>query len=208
MIAIRPPARGPTCGRPPAGRCPYLTIMTSSLLPIRGALGAALGAALLACGDGAGEPSLPADSVPPAVVELSPAPFKLDVPAVTVISARFSEPINPATVGIGSFLVRRGLDTVPGSYTHADSVATFVPEANLLPGASYSVALTRGIRDPAGNQLARDTSWSFRVATGGPPVGRVALIRRPYLTTLRTTNHTLAGRSASRRMYHRNHASP
>jgi hypothetical protein len=69
----------------------------------------------------------------------------------------------------------------------------------------YSVTLTRGIRDSAGNQLARDTAWSFRTEPVVVPA-RGAEGRQP--TTLRSTNQTLAGRSASRRMYQRNHARP
>jgi hypothetical protein len=115
------------------------------------------------CGeDGNGGPPLPSDTVAPAVTALAPPPLAQDVARDATIRVTFSEPINPATVGIGSFLVRRALDTVPGSYVFDDSTIAFAPDAELASLALYSVTLTRGIRDPAGNQLIRDTAWSFR----------------------------------------------
>jgi hypothetical protein len=72
-------------------------------------------------------------------------------------------------VGPASFLVRRGFDTVPGGYAFGDSTASFVPNDDLAFFASFSVIVTRGIRDPAGNQLPRDTAWGFLTT---PALGR------------------------------------
>lgn len=116
------------------------------------------------CGDdGNGGPSLPADTVAPFVTDLSPAPSERNVVVGAAIIVTFSEPINPATVGVGSFLVRQSSDTVPGSYVFGDSAVSFEPDGLLESGRAYSVTLTRGVRDPAGNQLARDTAWFFSV---------------------------------------------
>ena len=128
--------------------------------------------AVAACSDPADESPGTGDTIPPVVTALAPVPGTQDVPVTARITIRFSEPINPATVGPASFLVREGSDSVPGAYAFGDSTASFVPEDNLAYRATYSVTVTRGIRDPAGNQLARDTAWGFLTAaqeTPAPP---------------------------------------
>jgi hypothetical protein len=137
---------------------------------IRVSLLAGLALAALACGEESGGPELPADTVAPRVAALEPAPLAQDVDIAVVITVTFTEPINPATVGPGSFLVSQGLDTVPGTYSFGDSTAGFVPDAPLRTFTSYGVRLSRGIRDPAGNQLARDTAWSFLTGSEFTPV--------------------------------------
>lgn len=121
--------------------------------------------AALACGDEGGGPVPPGDTVAPRIAALAPAPLAQDVNPDAVVTVAFTEPINPATVGPASFLMSQGIDTVPGSYAFGDSTMSFVPEGRLQPFTTYGVRVSRGIRDPAGNQLARDTAWSFRTRT-------------------------------------------
>jgi len=125
------------------------------------------------CGDGTGGPdSVPADTVAPFVTAVLPAPLERNVLLDAAITVTFSEPINPATVGVGSFLVRRSFDTVPGSYVFGDSTVSFEPAGLLGSGTAYSGTLTRGVRDPAGNQRARDTAWFFRAEGPAVPASR------------------------------------
>lgn len=129
--------------------------------------------AVLACGEPAavGSPS-PTDSIPPAITSVQPPPNARDVRQNVVITVQFSEPINPATVGPASFLLRQGPDAVPGSYAFGDSSMSFVPADQLPTLTAFSVTVTRGIRDPAGNQLAQDTSWGFLTSGLSPPAPR------------------------------------
>jgi len=125
------------------------------------------------CGDGPGGPGPnPADTVAPFVTALSPAPSARNVLLDATITVTFSEPVNPVTVGVGSFLVRRFFDTLPGGYVFGDSSVGYEPDALLESGATYSITLTRGIRDPAGNQLARDTAWFFTAEGRAVPASR------------------------------------
>jgi hypothetical protein len=131
-------------------------------------------ATAVACEEPTGEPPEPRDSIPPTIVALAPAPAAEGVPVDVVITVRFSEPINPATVGPASFYVRRGFDSVPGTYVFGDSSASFVPNHDLDYVTAFVVTVTRGIRDSAGNQLPNDTLWGFRTRnqTPAPPPGR------------------------------------
>ena len=128
-----------------------------------------VGTMVVACGDSNSGPTVPADTVAPQVAALFPVAFARDVSRDVTIMVTFTEPINPATVGVASFLVRRGFDTIPGTYAFGESTASFTPADRLLVQTAYSVALSRGIRDPAGNQLARDTAWSFQTVPVVPP---------------------------------------
>jgi hypothetical protein len=163
--------------------------------------------ALAACDGEPAAPSPSGDTIPPAIVAISPDPGASDVATTAEISVTFSEPVNPATVAAASFVVRQGFTRLDGSYVVEGVTASFVPSPPLAPATSYSVSVTRAIRDSAGNQLATDTAWAFVTSPIGEPLRFAAGgFRQP--TTLRSTNHTFAGRSASRRMYQRNQAAP
>lgn len=86
-----------------------------------------------------------------------------------LVTVAFSESVNPATVAQASFFLTTQFTPVAGSYVVADSVASFVPDVPLDSLSVYTATLTRGIRDPAGNQLVADTSWSFTTEAPPPP---------------------------------------
>jgi hypothetical protein len=122
-----------------------------------------------ACNDPVNGPPAAGDTIPPVVTSLEPASGARDVDVKALITVRFSEPINPATVGPASFVVLKGFDPVPGTYEFGDSTASFVPDDDLAYFASFAVTVTRGIRDPDGNQLPGDTAWGFQTRTQGTP---------------------------------------
>jgi Bacterial Ig-like domain len=117
-----------------------------------------------ACGSEAVVLEPPADSVAPFITAIAPAPGTTEVSLGTIITVSFSEAINTATVGPASFALLQGNALVAGAYRFEELSAAFVPDAPLVPGTTYSAMVTRGIRDPAGNQLPRDTTWTFVTA--------------------------------------------
>lgn len=113
----------------------------------------------------------PVDTVPPTVVDTSPAAGAVDVAPAAVITATFSEALDPATVtpstatleagGGGSVLVDATVE-----YVAANRQIRLTPGQPLAPG-TYTARLrggTGGIRDVAGNPLATTASWSFSVS--------------------------------------------
>jgi len=91
------------------------------------------------------------DNTPPAAV-FSPANGAAEVPVDTVVKATFSEPVDPASIGIATFA------GIPGSvsYNATTNSAVFVPTDPLGPGLVYTVTVT-GVRDLAGNPMAPAT---------------------------------------------------
>jgi len=79
----------------------------------------------------------------------------------TVITAAFSEAMNPLTITPLSFRLMHGTTAVNGTASYAGVTATFTPTVALLPLTVYTATVTTGATDLAGNALLFDFSWSF-----------------------------------------------
>lgn len=90
------------------------------------------------------------------------------VPVKSLITVTFSEPIKPETLN-GNFIVSSNQGSLPGqiSYDARSLQAIFNPSGPRLEyDTTYTVLLTQGIEDLAGNRLAQ-VSWTF--TTIDPP---------------------------------------
>jgi hypothetical protein len=81
-------------------------------------------------------------------------------------SATFNRAMNPATLTLLTFMVKQGLNTVPGvvSLNGATNTAVFTPDAPLVLDTLYTATVTTGAKDLAGNGLLLDYVWVFRTA--------------------------------------------
>ena len=114
------------------------------------------------------------DTTAPTVTVVNPLDGSTGICLTKVVSATFSEAMDPATVNAASFFVTdRGAD-VPGTVTYdaARQTARFVPSNATGLAASRTfiatiVAGAAGVKDLAGNPLAVNRVWSF--TTGVQP---------------------------------------
>jgi hypothetical protein len=118
--------------------------------------------------------STAADAVAPIVDSTTPANGVTDVLLNRVVTANFSEALDPATVNASTFtLVDSNDDKVSGDVSYSNKVATFNPSNNLASNTTYTVTLTTEITDLADIALAAKT-WSFdtgtTIAKGPKPV--------------------------------------
>ena len=107
------------------------------------------------------------DNTPPTVTATVPLNNATGVSLNSIVTATFSEAMDPLTISSSTFLVRGpGGAVVPGSITYAGSsfTAVFTPTGNLAPSTTYTATVTSGSKDLSGNALAADYVWSF--ATG------------------------------------------
>ncbi|RZU00770.1 Ig-like domain-containing protein [Rivibacter subsaxonicus] len=117
------------------------------------------------------------DTTPPTVSSTTPAAGASGVATATAVSASFSEPIDPATLGASSFELRgpgNVLVATTLSYDAAASRATLSPSAALSAATLYTATVkggANGVKDFAGNAIASDVVWSF---TTGTPTGACA----------------------------------
>jgi Ice-binding-like/Bacterial Ig-like domain len=136
----------------------------------------------------------------PTVISTVPASAATGVLVNTLVSATFSEPMNPLTINAATFtlaapggvlvpgIVTRGAGTprqargvhhtpigtsTPQVVTYAGSTATFTPDADLAANTTYTATITTGAQDPAGAALAANYVWTFTTA---PPPSVVSTI--------------------------------
>jgi hypothetical protein len=122
--------------------------------------------------------STAADTTPPSVTSVSPVNGAAGVAATTAVNAVFSEPVNPSTVTGSTFqLFGPGNSLVAATVTYASSsqTATLQPSAALAASTTYTAVVSggsNGVKDPSGNALASNFTWSFTTAvaaSGGCP---------------------------------------
>jgi len=124
-----------------------------------------------------------ADVTAPTVTLTNPVDLATLVPIDKKINATFSEPMRLSTMITSNFTVKEtvsGTD-VPGTvaYDTTNNIATFSPQTSLTPDTSYTVTVTNGATDLAGNALVvpavggvpKPNPWAFRTAPATvPPV--------------------------------------
>ncbi len=106
----------------------------------------------------------------PTVISTDPANGATGVVLNKVISATFSEVMNPLTINATSFTLMQGSTIVPGTVTYSGSTAYFTPTTNLMAGSVYTATITTGARNPAGTPLANNYVWTFTTGTAVSPV--------------------------------------
>ena len=107
-------------------------------------------------------------SNPPTVTAAVPVAGSIGVPVTQVLSAAFSDVMNPATINATTFLLTgSGGTAVTGTVTYSatGSVASFTPTVALTYNTVYTATITTGATDTVGAPLAANYSWSFTTVT-------------------------------------------
>ncbi|WP_347275227.1 Ig-like domain-containing protein [Candidatus Kuenenia sp.] len=112
------------------------------------------------------------DSTPPTVSATSPVSNATGVSVDSVITATFTEAMDPATITTATFTVGGVTGTV--SYNGTSNTATFTPTANLSYDTFYTATITTGVTDASGNAMLTDYTWNFTTAATGSIGGQQA----------------------------------
>lgn len=115
------------------------------------------------------------DQTPPTVVSTNPADGATGVSTAANIAATFSEAIDELTLDENVALFD-GTTPVDATVTYDDSTAvvTIDPESPLALDTTYTVRISGGVADVAGNPLGSDVEWSFTTADSGGPVPTIS----------------------------------
>lgn len=97
----------------------------------------------------------------PTVESTSPANMATNVALNQVISADFSESMQPSTVNQTSFKVTLNGNPVQGNVTYSGVRASFTPNGPLMSGSTYSATITTEATSMQNKTLASDFTWSF-----------------------------------------------
>lgn len=115
----------------------------------------------------------------PSVESVDPAEDANGAPAEGAIAVIFSKSIDPATVNAQTFFLKKEGSGAPVgaaiAYDDAARKATLDPTARLAFSAKYTVTVTTGVKDRAGNPLSAGKTWSF--TTAGAPDTRPPQIK-------------------------------
>jgi len=104
----------------------------------------------------------------PTVSSTNPANYDTNVPILTLVTAVFSEAMDPATITATTFTVKQGTTDVPGAVTYSGVTAVFTPTNPLLaPNSLFICTITTGAKSSAGTLLASNYVWVF--TTGATP---------------------------------------
>ncbi|HXS17396.1 MAG TPA: Ig-like domain-containing protein, partial [Polyangiaceae bacterium] len=109
------------------------------------------------------------DTTSPTVSSTSPAASASNVPINTLITASFSESMNPLTITVANFTLACPVGApVTGSvgYAVSGNVATFTPASSLPANTTCSARVTTGAKDVAGNAMVSAVDWSFTTGAG------------------------------------------
>ena len=104
------------------------------------------------------------DATPPTVLSTIPAAAATGVATNSVLTATFSESMDPATIASATYtlsITAGAAVTGAVSYVDAGRAARFVPNSVLLASTGYTATLTIGVKDSSGNPLAAVYTWTF-----------------------------------------------
>jgi hypothetical protein len=101
----------------------------------------------------------------PTVISEVPASGAVGVCPSTVVTATFSEAMNPATINSSTFTLTEGTTPVTGTVSYTGSTAIFTPSTPLALNQTYTAEILTGAQDLFGDALANNFSWSFMTST-------------------------------------------
>jgi hypothetical protein len=133
------------------------------------------------------------DTTAPLVGSVSPADAATGVSLTANAEVTFSEEMDPTTLTTGTFTLTKQGSTTPAAadVTYVDNKATLDPDSDLEANTTYTATVkggSMGVKDPAGNALAQDYTWTF--TTASPPA--------PNCTMTGTANaETISGTSGA-----------
>jgi len=106
----------------------------------------------------------------PTVVSTDPTNNATGVLLNKVITASFSEPMDPLTLTTSTFTLGQGLTPVEGNVTYSGTTAYFTPSVPLLPNTVYTGTITTGVTNLAGVAMAFNYVWTFTTLAGDSPM--------------------------------------
>jgi hypothetical protein len=122
---------------------------------------------------------------PPVVESVAPLNLATGICPSTVVTATFSEAMNPATINTTTFTLATGTPpvAVAGVVTYAASTATFTPSSPLGLSTIYTATISTGAQNTSGSALASDYTWSFTTGSSTCTPPTVVSVAPPDLAT-------------------------
>jgi hypothetical protein len=102
---------------------------------------------------------------PPMVSSTNPVNAATGIAFNQKIAATFSTTMDASTITTSTFTLMQGTTSVPGFVSYSGTTAIYAPSINLASSTLYTVTITTGAKDLAGNALVNNFIWSFTTGT-------------------------------------------
>ena len=112
----------------------------------------------------------------PSVSATDPANNATDVFLNKIVTATFSESMDPTSLSAITFTLYQGETQIVGTVSYEGTIASFTPTSNLLANTIYSGKITTGAKNLEGIALKNDYNWTF---TTGTVVGPYVISTEP-----------------------------
>jgi len=99
--------------------------------------------------------------VAPTVIAVDPIDLAINVPLNQVVSATFSEAMDPLTITSSTFTLMDGVTPVTGVVAYSGITATFTPGSVLSADKTYTATITTGAKNVPGTALTASFIWNF-----------------------------------------------
>ena len=112
-----------------------------------------------------------ADTTPPTITANNPANNAPNIAIDTNVQVTFSEPMNNSTINSTTFRVNAGSDIAGQiAYNSSNYTATFTPSAQLNYNTDYTVTVSTGAQDLAGNAITGTYTFFFSTISDMPNI--------------------------------------
>lgn len=119
--------------------------------------------------------------VPPTISSTDPVNAATDVPINQKIAATFSVGMDATTITASTFTLMQGITPVSAFVSYSGTTAILTPANNLIPNTAYTVTITTGAKDLAGNALENNYVWSYTT-------GATAVVTPPSVSSTDPAN--------------------
>ncbi|MBL8786748.1 MAG: Ig-like domain-containing protein [Deltaproteobacteria bacterium] len=119
------------------------------------------------------------DATRPQVIATEPTDLETGVALNRLITATFSEAMNPLTLTNLTFTVKAGVTPVLGTVFLFGNVAVFDPLVPLLPGTEYTATVTNQATDLVGNALLAPYTWHFTTGVVADTTRPTIILKSP-----------------------------
>lgn len=103
------------------------------------------------------------DTTPPKIISVFPANKATNVPTILDITVKFNEPMQVSTLSGATIKLKDNFNNIIPAMIRSPDTDTVVirPSSPLLPSKLYSVIVTQGVKDLAGNAMSTPVKWIF-----------------------------------------------
>jgi hypothetical protein len=138
-----------------------------------------------------------ADIIAPTILSTDPLNNESDVALNKVITISFNEALDPSSVNSTTITLKQGTTSVKGLVTNSGKMATFKPSDILSANTSYTVTISTGVKDLAGNLIAAGSlvyfttgSISRLAGVNLGEAGKYVILGKTAISNISTSNIT------------------